>query len=69
VHVPCQSGTTAPWARYLEWRKACRAAGARRPKRAAHVSLPSGGHYAHFWARGCATWSILPQHPHPSSLV
>jgi hypothetical protein len=33
------------------------------------VSLPSAGQHAHFWARGCTTWTILAQHAHPSSLV
>jgi hypothetical protein len=44
------------------------AAGARRQRRAARVTLPSDGQHAHFWARGCTTWPLLPQHPHPSSL-
>ena len=69
MHVPCQSAPTAPWARPLKWRKACHAAGARRPRRAARVSLPNGGQPAHGWARGCTPWPLLPQHPHPSSLV
>jgi hypothetical protein len=30
------------------------------------VSLPSAGQHAHFWARGCTTWTILAQHAHPS---
>jgi hypothetical protein len=45
------------------------AAGVRRQRRAARVSLPSAEQPAHFWARGCTPWPLLPQHPHPSSLV
>ena len=37
------------------------------PGAPARVSLPGAGHHAHFWARGCTTWPLLPQHPHPSS--
>jgi len=51
MHIPCQAEPSAPWARPLEWRKACRAAGARQQRFAAHVSLPSAGQPAHGWAR------------------
>ena len=69
VHIPCQAEPSAPWARHLEWRKACRAAGARQQRFAAHVPLPSGGQPAHGWARGCTIWPILPQPPHTPSLL
>ena len=52
MHAPCQPGATAPRARNLLWRKAIRAAGARRQGLPAHVPLPSGGHYAHCWVCG-----------------
>jgi len=43
MHVPCQSGTTAPWACTLWWSKALRAAGDHLQRRRAHVPLPGGG--------------------------
>ena len=43
MHVPCQSGMTAPWARTLWWSKALRAAGDHLQRRRAHVPLPGGG--------------------------
>jgi hypothetical protein len=56
-------------ARHLGQRKELHTVEGARQRLAAHVPLPSAGQSAHFWARGCTTWPILPQHPHPSSLV
>src|SRR5882672_5081473 len=53
MHVPCQSGTTAPWACTLWWSKALRAVGDHLQRLRAHVPMPGGGQTAHCWAGRC----------------
>ena len=53
MHVPCQSGTTAPWARTLLWSKALRTVGDHLQRLRAHVPMPGGGQTAHCWAGRC----------------
>ena len=69
MHIPCQAEPSAPWARPLEWRKACRAAGARQQRFAAHVPLPSGVGSLPMVGHVATLWPILPQPPHTPSLL